>query len=194
MKFSDQKTPEEVALEKQLHAMQPTALSDATLESLEQRLQASPSNNTSGSEVAASNNRPSNAETITWRPIVWSIAAILMIGLWMMSVYLPQQPSQEPKQAHQQTIEGADPIPNEIQPKVMVASNETPALPESVVRNLRLTNVRDEGIVMSIGNTPMKRLHYEFIDTYTWVVAQGGGQMRMEVPRSDFVLVPVSTY
>ena len=77
---------------------------------------------------------------------------------------------------------------------MVAVSGESPVLPESVVRNLRLTNVRDDGIVMSIGTTPMKRLRYEFIDTYTWATAQGSGLMRMEVPREDFVLVPVSTY
>ena len=207
MKFSNQKSPEDIALEKQLRAMQPAALSKVALDSLEQRLESTVSPDLPAAGDKHSDISPKADKSIQWRPVLWSVAAILMVGLWLASVYLPgQAPGIQTQTKHGASAEDKT-IPIQHNPDREVDSSlpeknlEYAAgvhgdlgLGEAVTRNLRLTGVRDDGIVMSIGNTPMKRLRYEFIDTYHWTALNGGGQMRMEVPRADFVLVPVSTY
>jgi len=194
MKFSDQQSPEDIALEQQLRALQPAPLSKVTLHRLEQSLESTVSNAESNSEVHHSILQPAAGKDGSWRPVLWSMAAILMIGLWLLSVYLPGRTPEQPKQVRQQVPERKAPGLNHHSPEIQTVSNHTPPEETSVERNMRLTNVHDEGIVMSIGNIPMKRLRYEFIETYQWPTAEGSGRMRMEVPREDFVLVPVSTY
>lgn len=194
MKFSDQKSPEEDALENQLRALQPESLSDTALDSLNRRF-----------EETAVNELPITAENVTqgqsglttmprWRPVVWAVAAILMIGLWLVSVYLPDQSGGLSSKTPMPLANGGIQLQTDTPPEIQMATGETETVDKLMARSLRLTDVRDEGIVMSIGNIPMKRLRYEFIDTYTWATSQGSGQLRMEVPREDFVLVPVSTY
>ena len=194
MKFSDQNSPEEDALEKQLRAMQPESLSDAALDRLKQRIEETAANEFSIAVEDETSGLPGNALMPRWRPVAWAAAAILMIGLWLVSVYSPGQSGGQIPNYRIPPDNGGGVVKGESTPEFRVAVDETPQVDEPIARNLRLTDVRDEGIVMSIGNTPMKRLRYEFIDTYTWATAQGSGQMRMEVPREDFVLVPVSTY
>jgi hypothetical protein len=194
MKFSDQQSPEDIALEQQLRAMQPAPLSKATLHRLEQSLESAVSNDESNSVEQHTILQPAAGKDGSWRPVLWSIAAMLMIGLWLISVYLPGQSAEQLAQARQHIPAGKEIVLNQHSPEIQTVSNNPPPEEATVERNMRLTNVHDEGIVMSIGNIPMKRLRYEFIDTYQWPTAEGSGRMRMEVPREDFVLVPVSTY
>jgi len=194
MKFSDQQSPEDIALEQQLRALQPAPLSKATLHRLEQSLESTVSNAESNSGELHSILQPAAGKDGSWRPVLWSMAAILMIGLWLISVYLPGQSPEQIAQARQHTPAGKETVLDQQSPEIQTVSNHTPPEEATVERNMRLTNVHDEGIVMSIGNIPMKRLRYEFIDTYQWPTAGGNGQMRMEVPREDFVLAPVSIY
>ena len=69
-------------------------------------------------------------------------------------------------------------------------------LDQSSIGNVTISDTifQDDGVVMSIGSVPIKRLRYEFIDTYVWETSPTGSRLSLEVPREDSVLVPVSTY
>ena len=137
MKFSDQQTPEDIALEQQLRAMQPAPLSKTTLHRLEQSLESAVFNDKSNSEEQDTILQLAAGKDGSWRPVLWSMAAMLMIGLWLISLYLPGQSAEQLAQARQHIPAGKEIVLNQHSPEIQTVSNN-PSPAEATVEGGRV--------------------------------------------------------
>ncbi len=192
MKESDEITPDEISIEKSLSHLKPMDVPEDWLSEIEDRLARE-----SGEEsVKIATGKTQTVQSpkpypVDFRMFIWTAAAFLMIG-----VFVGWFAGRSFMTTGDSVISGMDSNSSKMDGFASSQNSNASIIEpfETVVRNQQLRKVNDDGIVLSIGETPMKRLRYEFVDTYVWEPASDGALMRMEVPREDFVLVPVSTY
>ena len=52
----------------------------------------------------------------------------------------------------------------------------------------------DEGVVLEVGGTPMRRLRYQIMDVYVWQDQTKRTTFQLNIPREERLIIPVSTF
>jgi hypothetical protein len=71
---------------------------------------------------------------------------------------------------------------------------ESPDAFKPVLAENNLTGRVDEGIVFLKNGLTARRYRYEFIDRVVWKNPSDGAVVEMEIPRDEYVLIPVQTF
>jgi len=79
-----------------------------------------------------------------------------------------------------------------------VPVNPAPAMERDQFRPVAATNVlydlKDEGLVNVDGDTPVRRLRYRYMDTYTWKNPRNNSSLKWSVPRDEIRVLPASLH
>jgi hypothetical protein len=118
----------------------------------------------------------------------WSLAAVAALVLFvaMAEWRAPARPPSAPAVARTNAV--APPV-SASAPASLAAGRYRPAVAASVLYDLK-----DDGEVYLSGDTPVRRLRYRYVDTYTWRNPATNASLKWSVPREEIRVLPASLH
>ena len=131
-----------------------------------------------------SERRRNITSVLTWGSVAVAASILISFGFLLFNGYLTIGTSEPGQPAIEPLVVESDPLP----------VNESADTFTAVLAENNLQNRVDEGIVFLRNGLTARRYRYEFLDRVVWKNPSNGAVVEMEIPRDEFILVPVQTY